>query len=206
MVRAMIKISLPLLLAVACWACNGPIVVNNTSSSPPAGGMAQPSGAPQASAAAAGGGLTFKTPEGWVTETPSSGMRYAQYKLPGSGAEDASLVVFFFGVGQGGTIDDNFNRWAGQMRQPDGKPADKSKTEKLTVNGLNVTLLDVTGTYAGGDMMGGSNQEKPNSRMRAGVIETPKGSYYIKLTGPEKTVTRWDDAFMAFVKSAQLKS
>jgi hypothetical protein len=202
MFRALIKLSLPLLLAVTCWACNGPTVVTSNSA-PQSGGSPQMSGGSQA-----GGGLRFQAPAGWVTETPSSGMRYAQYKLPGSGAEDASLVVYFFGIGQGGSVDDNFNRWAGQMRQADGKPADKSKTEKLTVNGLNVTLLDVTGTYTGGDMMGGGggNQEKPNSRMRAGVIETPKGNYYIKLTGPEKTVTKWDDAFMAFVKSAQLKS
>jgi hypothetical protein len=194
MFRALIKLSLPLLLAVTCWACNGPSAATGTGNSP--------------QASATSGGLTLQTPAGWVTEKPSSAMRYAQYKLPGSGAEDASLVVYFFGVGQGGSVADNFNRWAGQMRQADGKPADKSKTEKLTVNGLNVTLLDVSGTYVGGDMMGGSggNQEKPNSRMRAGVIETPGGSYYIKLTGPEKTVTRWDDAFMAFVKSAQLKS
>lgn len=206
MFRAMIKVSLPLLITVACWACNGPTVVTtNTSSSPQTTGSPQKSGSPQASAA--GGGLTFQTPAGWVSEPPASGMRYAQFKLPGSGAADASLVVYFFGVGQGGSVDDNFNRWAGQMRQPDGKPAEKPKTEKLTVNGLNVTLLDVSGTYTGSDMTGGAagQQEQPNSRMRAGVIETAKGSYYIKLTGPEKTVTRWDDAFMAFVKSAQLK-
>lgn len=196
MFRVLIKLSLPLLLAVTCWACNGPSAATGTGNS--------------SQASAAGGKLTFQAPAGWVAETPSSAMRYAQYKLPGSGAEDASLVVYFFGVGQGGSVADNFNRWAGQMRQADGKTGDQSKTEKLTVNGLNVTLLDVSGTYIGGDMMGGGggggNQERPNSRMRAGVIETPKGNYYIKLTGPEKTVAKWDDAFMAFVKSAQFKS
>jgi hypothetical protein len=55
----------------------------------------------------------------------------------------------------------------------------------------------------GGDSGGGGN--KPNFRMRAGVIETPKGAYFIKLVGPEKTVARWDDAFMSFVKSAEFK-
>jgi hypothetical protein len=94
------------------------------------------------------------------------------------------------------------------MQSPDGKPSkEKAKTENTTVNGLKVTLLDVAGTYAGADMGGGSGstQSKPNYRMRAGVIETPKGAYFIKLVGPEKTVGRWDQAFEAFVKSAEFK-
>jgi hypothetical protein len=41
--------------------------------------------------------------------------------------------------------------------------------------------------------------------MRAGVIETPKGAYFIKLVGPEKTVARWDQAFQEFVRSAEFK-
>jgi len=93
------------------------------------------------------------------------------------------------------------------MQTPDGKPAkDNAKTENTTVNGLKVTLLDVSGTYAGSDMGGsGTSQSKPNYRMRAGVIDTPKGAYFIKLVGPEKTVTRWDQSFQDFVKSAEFK-
>ena len=147
------------------------------------------------------GDLTFKTPEGWTSEPPASSMRVAQYKMAGEGG-NASLVGFYFGQGQGGTVEDNFDRWIGQMQQT----KDKAKTETLTVNGMAVTLLDVSGTYSG-DMagMGGSQTTLPNARMRAAVIETPKGRYFLKLTGPEKTVTRWNDAFMSFVKSAEFK-
>ena len=92
------------------------------------------------------------------------------------------------------------------MQTPDGRPSkEKAKTETTTVNGLRVTLLDVSGAYSG-DMAGGATaQGKPNFRMRAGVIETPKGAYFIKLVGPEKTVARWDQAFQEFVKSAEFK-
>jgi len=136
-------------------------------------------------------------------------MRVSQYQLPAAegDAEAASLVVYYFGPGQGGSVDANLDRWIGQMQTPDGKPSkDKAKTENTTVNGLKVTLLDVAGTYAGGDMGGGgSAQSKPNFRLRAGVIETPKGAYFIKLVGPEKTVSRWDQAFQEFVRSAEFK-
>ena len=42
---------------------------------------------------------------------------------------------------------------------------------------------------------------KPRFRLRAGVVGTPGGPYFIKLTGPEKTVTKWDHAFEQFVSS-----
>jgi hypothetical protein len=136
-------------------------------------------------------------------------MRVSQYRLPAAGgdAEAASLVVYFFGAGQGGSVDANLERWVSQMQTPDGRPSkDKARTETTTINGMKVTLLDLTGTYTGGDMAAGSAaQSKPNFRLRAGVIETPKGAYFIKLVGPENTVTRWDQAFKEFVGSAEYK-
>ena len=136
-------------------------------------------------------------------------MRFAQYKLPRaeSDAEDASLVVYYFGPGQGGGIDANLERWSGQMQQPDGEPSsDRAKRQTMTVNGLNVTLLDVTGTYTAEMTPGsGANQNKPKSRLRGGVIETPKGAYFIKLVGPVKTVDRWEQEFMSFIKSVEFK-
>jgi hypothetical protein len=37
------------------------------------------------------------------------------------------------------------------------------------------------------------------------VIETPKSPYFVKLTGPEKTVTKWDRAYNQFVSSFTLQ-
>ena len=168
---------------------------------------------PQTTASSAGGDLKLKAPNGWITERPTSSMRVSQYQLPAAegDAEPASLVVYFFGAGQGGSVDANLERWIGQMQTPGGGSSkDKAKTDTTTVNGLKVTLLDVSGTYAGGDMGGGGGgggaQSKPNFRMRAGVIETPKGAYFIKLIGPEKTVAHWDQGFQDFIKSAEFKS
>ena len=186
-----------LLAGALCWACSTPPTVVSKDSPPAAAPTAQ------------GGDLRLKAPEGWVSERVTSSMRVSQYQLPAADgdSEAASLVVYYFGAGQGGSVDANLDRWMGQMQTGDGRPSkDKAKTETTTVNGLKVTLLDVSGAYAGGDMGGGgAAQSKPNFRMRAGVIETPKGAYFIKLVGPEKTVNRWDQAFQEFVKSAQFK-
>jgi hypothetical protein len=198
MIRSTLSALFLLAFAALFAACNAPAptvtTANNNNATPTAASPAMP---PPTSSVP--GDLTFKTPDGWTSEQPSSNMRVAQYKLPGD-AGDASLVIFYFGQGQGGKVEDNFERWVGQMQQT----RDKAKTENLTVNGMPVTLLDVSGTYSG-DTMGGTSAPQPNSRMRAGVIESPKGNYFIKLVGPEKTITRWDDAFMSFIKSAEFK-
>ena len=153
--------------------------------------------------------LKFKVPDGWISEKPSSGMRVAQYKLPKveGDSEDANLVLYFFGTGQGGSVSDNVDRWVNQMEQPDGRPSkDRAKIETITVNGLKVTTVDVSGTYTA-QMSPGSEarHNESNQRLRAAVIETPKGNYYAKLIGPEKTVSRWDNSFADYVKSFEFK-
>ena len=155
-------------------------------------------------AAALAAGLTFTTPDGWRQSPGGSPMRVAEFALPRADgdAEDAQLIVYYFG-GQGGSVEANIERWVGQMQQADGKPSTAvARKEIRTVNGLKVTLVDVDGTYVAETAPGaGARHNKPHFRLRAGVVETPKGPYFIKLTGPEKTVTRWNRAYDQFVGS-----
>ena len=51
--------------------------------------------------ATAAGPVVWDVPEGWVEVPPSSSMRKAQYKVPGS-AGDGECIVYYFGRGQGG--------------------------------------------------------------------------------------------------------
>jgi len=155
------------------------------------------------------GDLKFKTPDGWVVDKPSSTMRVAQYKLPKANGdtEDGSLVLYYFGERQGGTTQANIDRWIGQMQQPDGGAAkEKSKSETLTINGLKVTTVDVSGTYVAETAPGsGTFTNNPGYRLRAAVVETPKGSYYVKLVGPQKTIGQWADSFTAYLNSFEFK-
>lgn len=153
-------------------------------------------------------GLTFTTPDGWQQGKPESSMRVAEFTLPRADgdAEDAQLVLYFFG-GQGGSVDANIQRWVGQIQQADGKPSSAvAKKITRTVNGLSVTLLDVSGTYVAETAPGSSvHNNKPNYRLRAGVVETPNGPYFIKLTGPAKTIATMDRAFEKFVSSLKFQ-
>lgn len=151
-------------------------------------------------------GFTFKAPAGWTSVPSSSSMRVAQFALPRAAGDtvDAELVVYYFG-GSGGTIEANIERWIGQMQQPDGKPSNTvAKQSKRALNGLAATLVDVSGTYVA-EMTPGSKERynRPNFRLRAVVIETPNGPYFIKLVGPSGTVAAHERAFEQFLASVQ---
>lgn len=155
------------------------------------------------------GELRYKVPEGWVVEKPTSNMRAAQYKLPRNAGDtdDALLVLYYFGQGQGGTPQANIDRWIDQMTQPDGSSSkDKAKTETLSVNSLQVSTVDLLGNYSGGMSQDSAPKDsKAVYRLRAAIIDTPKGSYFVKLTGPEKTVGHWDQAYSEYIKSFEFK-
>lgn len=192
-------------LAIVCAGCS-----KNSGPVEPSRATAQPSPRSQPpSSKPASGELRFTVPEGWTIEKPTSDMRFAQYKLPRAGgdAEDALLIVYYFGQGQGGSAQANIERWIGQIKQPDGGPSsEKAKTAKLTVNGLQVDTVDLKGNYSGGMSPDSAPQDtKSIYRLRGAVIETPRGSYFVKLTGPEKTVDHWDQAYNDYLKSFEFR-
>ncbi|MDQ1727943.1 MAG: hypothetical protein QOD33_68 [Pyrinomonadaceae bacterium] len=200
MLKTIISVSAIVLFSFGC---------SKNSGSPAASTAAPaPGGATQASQNVAGE-LRSKVPDGWTSEKPTSDMRVAQYKLPRADGdtEDALLVVYYFGKGQGGSAQANIDRWINQVKQPDGQPSkDKAKTDSLTVNGLAINTVDVSGNYGGG-MSPDSAPTNSSAiyRLRAAVVDTPKGSYFVKLTGPENTIKHWDQAYNDYLHSFEFK-
>ena len=146
-------------------------------------------------------GLTWTAPKDWVAEPPSSPMRRAQYRIPGSGGA-GECVVFYFGPGQGGDAESNANRWADQFTQPDGSSASKLlKTRKLDVNGIAVLLTEVAGTYRGGMPGGPAAPERPNYMLLGAIARGPDANWFFKVTGPRATLEAQRAAFEAMIKS-----
>jgi hypothetical protein len=152
--------------------------------------------------AAPAAGLAFTAPAAWTPRPPASTMRVAEFVVPRAAgdSEDAEAIVYFIG-GSGGTVDANIDRWIGQMQQPDGSASkDKARRESLTINGLKVTTVDLAGTYVAEVRPGATERHnKPDFRLRAAVVETPRGPYYIKMTGPAKTMAAADADFRKFL-------
>ena len=136
-------------------------------------------------------GLKWTAPAGWKSEAPRP-MRAATYTLPPAEGDSAGAecAVYFFGPGQGGSVEANLDRWKGQMTGPDGKPA-PAKISERTIHELPVTTIDTSGDYSG---MGGptmtpkSRSVAKNYRLLGAIIEGPGGTVFVKLTGPAKTV------------------
>ena len=135
---------------------------------------AVPSDAP-----AAGPGVNWKVPAAWV-EGPPRPMRLATYAIG-----DAECAVFYFGPNQGGAVDDNIDRWAGQFQ---GAP--NPKREARTVGGMNVTRVEIDGAFLspGSDMQ--SQGTKPGWRLLGAIVQGPQGPIFFKFTGPAETVRR----------------
>lgn len=123
-------------------------------------------------------------------------MRIAQYSIArvAPDTEDAECVVTTFGPGQGGSTEQNLDRWIRQFAADD-----KTTLEKIarTVNGLTVTTLEMSGTYRGM----GDGAARRGARMLASVVETPNGSFFFKLTGPDATVSQAKASFEALLGS-----
>jgi hypothetical protein len=155
--------------------------------------------------AASGGALSYSTPAAWRSRPPASSMRVAEFVIPKAAGdpEDAELIVYYFGAAAGGSADANIDRWIGQMQQPDGSESKaKAQRSERTVNGLKVTTVDVSGTFTA-EMRPGATEHynKPGFRLCAAVVETPRGAYYIKMTGPAKTVAAAQADYAKFLAS-----
>jgi hypothetical protein len=144
--------------------------------------------------------IVWKDPPKWQRAAGGSTMRKATYKVPAAGGdpEDAEAAVYYFGRTSGGSTDANIQRWTAQF--PDVPPGDVKRVERQA-NGMKQTVVDIQGTYDGSSMTIRESQKKPNYRMLAAVVETPAGSYFFKLTGPQKTVESAKAAYFALLDS-----
>jgi hypothetical protein len=116
--------------------------------------------------------------------------------------EEGECAVF---VNIGGGVQANVDRWIGQFEQPDGGASkSKAKTETKTINGLPVTMIDLTGTYKGGGTMmsaGAPPAPKTGFRLLGAIVEGKSGPVYFKLTGPAKTIAAAQADFQKMLSS-----
>ena len=131
--------------------------------------------------------LKWAAPAGWVSQG-SAPFRVVTYAVPAAaGSDKAECIVYFFGAGQGGSVEANLERWKGQFSQS-GKPAE-AKVAKRMVRGVSMTTIDLTGAYVatGGQVKEGQGPQA-GYRMLAAVAEGAGGNIFIRFIGPEKTV------------------
>jgi hypothetical protein len=146
------------------------------------------------------GGLTFEVPETWKSSPPSSQMRRAQLKVAPMEGDDfpAELVVFAFPGGAGG-VDANIKRWQNQFKDKEGNtPAVESK--KLKGKNVDVTRVETAGHYVPANF-GRPEPERDDARLLGAIVVTDGTGYFIKMVGPNKTMTKLKPAFDEMLSS-----
>jgi hypothetical protein len=144
--------------------------------------------------------ITWIDPPAFKRVPPSNAMRKAAYVVPRAegDTEDGELTVFYFGPGQGGSIDANVDRWVKQFGEV--KPGDVKRADR-EANGLRQHTVELeSGTFASG-MPGAPTKPKENYGLVGGIVETPSGAYFFKLTGPSKTVKQAKPEFYKLLDS-----
>jgi hypothetical protein len=142
------------------------------------------------------GGLTFQAPSAWKSRQPQSQMRRAELKIdPAKGDEEgAELIVFAF-PGGAGTVDANVARWQSQFKDKDGNPP---KVEVKQVKGQNVDVnrVEIAGHYYPTTFPGQPKQpDRENTRLLGAIVLTKDVGYFLRVVGPDKTVSEARPAF-----------
>ena len=141
------------------------------------------------------GSLTWKAPAAWTVAPNPSSMRLATYRLPRApgDTEDTDVAI----TRAGGEMEANIARWLGQFSEH----AKEIRTV-ITVRGIKITIVDVSGTFGGGGMMPGeAPSSHPGWTLLAAIVETEGSPYFVKITGPSATVHAARPGFDSLLQS-----
>src|SRR5262249_47532801 len=117
--------------------------------------------------------------------------------------EDAELLILHLG-GSGGDNEANIKRWKMTFAPPPGKNIDDvSKVENFKVGDVPVTYVDISGTYLYKVPPFAPNAKtiaKENYRFLGAIFDSKDGPYYIRMTGPARTVEASKKGFEEWLK------
>lgn len=148
----------------------------------------------------AGGKFTMTGPKGWTKKTPRVNIIESEFEIPKSEGDSAGgrLTV----MQSGGGIEANVARWKTQFAK-----TDKSATTKEKIGDFEVHIVDLAGTFKEQRGPFAPATMKEDYRMLAAIIvlKDSERDYFVKLTGPKKTIEANAKKFKEFVKTFKAK-
>jgi gluconolactonase len=132
--------------------------------------------------------LKLTVPATWKQQEPSNNLRLGQFEIPAADGDKESAELTIFNFGAGGGVKANLDRWVEQFQ-----PAER-KTKASQGKGQlgEYVLVDISGTYKKpiGPPRLNKTEPMPGARMLGVILSVEKkGLYFLKLTGPDKTVS-----------------
>src|SRR5260370_12387708 len=154
-------------------------------------------------------GLKSVAPAGWKPQEPDPKLgkfRVLQFALPNADndKEDGELVVLVVGAGGGGGNDENIKRWKGMFAAPPGKMIDDvTKVDSFKVGDVDITYVEISGTYLTKFPPFAPNAKvvpKENFHFIGVIFDSKNGPYFLRLTGPARTIDQNKVAFDKWLK------
>jgi hypothetical protein len=141
--------------------------------------------------------IKLKVPETWKKKDVT-GFRAAQFDIPAAEGdkEGGELIVFHFGPNGGGGVQANIDRWTKQF------DAEQRKLKILDGESSQgkYTLVELSGTWnkSIGPPIAMKTVKMPGARFLGVILHSEKGGdFFVRFTGPDKTVTANAKAFRA---------
>lgn len=125
-------------------------------------------------------------------------MRLATFTLPKAEGDAEGGELGFFFLPAGGSVEANVDRWSKQFG---GKESIKGQNKVKTAEGAEATVVEIEGDYTAMAFGGQKPEPKKGYKMLGAIVPMKEGQYFLKLTGPKKTVESAQPAFEALVKS-----
>lgn len=139
--------------------------------------------------------LSWTAPEGWV-QSEMRAMREVTFTL---GPDSKTECYVSRLLNRGGGLENNINRWAGQMGHEPLSADAIAALPKIKVLGNDCPVVELKGTYT--DMGGAAH---PDSLLLGAISEVGTDAYFIKMVGPAADVEAHKAKFSAFCESLKL--
>jgi hypothetical protein len=152
------------------------------------------------------GPFSFEVPSGWTETATLSKMRVAEFHFDAGASVAAELLAYYFGEKGNGSREDAMNHWLTPFQQPDGRsPRSAAKVEESRFAGQDAVVFSVTGTFVRPALPGLPGKDEPDQALVGAIVESPRGPYYFRVSGPRAAVEAATPSFRALLASLRVR-
>jgi hypothetical protein len=146
-------------------------------------------------------GLKGETPKDWEETRILVKECYKRYQLDAIGdiKYNAHVTLYRLDKDMFGPAADAVTWWQKKFVAPQGKTIqDPTRVEKFKIGELQVTLVDIAGTFKG--FVDEPDMAYLDFRLIGAYVQTPKGVYLAQLIGPTQVVEFYQKGFEGWLK------
>ena len=141
--------------------------------------------------------IVLTSPAGWQRKPPSSSFVAAEFALAHAEGDDSDARLTVSTAG--GSVEANVDRWKAQF-----DPLTEEKpVETVDVAGMSVTIVDLSGDFNDARGPFAPPVQRSGYRMIAAIVPVEGQLYFVKASGPQKTMAEHADAIHEFIRSVQ---